>query len=95
VTAVSGATGRKTLEKREFSFETCPVCPWWSIRVVNGKIVRHERGLGYVPYELYRKIERFKPNDPEHTVKAQMKRNLCPASGKTMEEARFLAGFLE
>jgi hypothetical protein len=69
----------------------CPGCPI-GIRVSQGRIARHERGLGYVPYGLYHLLEKRHPEDSSMTVKAQAKRQLCPASGKTPEEARVVCG---
>lgn len=68
-------------------FDDCPCCPTWCIAVINGKIVRHEKGLGYVPYRLYHRIERKTGT----SIRDQMRKNLCLASGKTMEQARTLA----
>jgi len=68
-------------------YVTCPCCPCWGIAVINGRIVRHETGLGYVPYRLYHHIEKRTGT----SVRDQMRKNLCPASGKTIEQARALA----
>lgn len=64
-------------------YDECPCCSNWSVKVSNNTIVRHEKGLGYVPYRIYHKMEKT----PEG-VRAMAKRNLCPASGKSIEEAR-------
>jgi hypothetical protein len=66
------------------TYEDCPCCCNWSIAVIDGKIVRHERGLGYVPYRSYHRISK-KFGD---SVKSLMRDNLCAASGKTMKEAQ-------
>ena len=63
-------------------FISCPECVTASVRVQDGRIIRHERGLGYVPYRLYHKFHRRHPRNSRLTVKAQAKRNLCTASGK-------------
>jgi hypothetical protein len=66
--------------EKNFDYIECPECPT-GIRVTNGRIVRHEVGLGYVPYDLYHLFAKRHKNDPKMTVKAQAKRQLCPASG--------------
>ena len=70
-------------EPKKFSYEDCPCCNCCSIRVTNGKIARHEKGLGYVPYRFYHK----RAVKYGYSVKEQAKRDLCLASGLTMEEA--------
>lgn len=69
-------------------YDECPCCDNWSIAVINGRVVRHESGLGYVPYRLYHAFAKHYPNDESMSVKNQAKRQLCPASGKTIKEAR-------
>ena len=63
--------------KHKIEIEECPECGM-GITVINGKFVRHEKGLCYVPYDFYRKIERVHGT----SVKEQAKRNLCRGSGK-------------
>ena len=53
-------------------FRSCPSCGA-CVSVIQGKISRHERGLGYVPYRLYKGIEQRTGN----SVKDQAKKNLC------------------
>ena len=53
----------------------CPECEV-EISVLDGKIARHERGLAYIPYKLYKKIEKISGT----SVKEQAKRNLCLGS---------------
>ncbi len=55
----------------------CPECGQ-GIRVINGKIIRHEGGLAYVPYGLYRRISKINGT----SVKEQAKKNLCKSSGQ-------------
>ena len=55
----------------------CPECGQ-GVRVTNGKILRHEKGLAYVPYGLYKRIEKISGT----SVKEQAKGNLCSASGQ-------------
>ena len=62
----------------EKDIEICPICEATSVSVINGKMVRHERGLGYVPYRLYWKLA--KGNREE--MKRQARVNLCSCSGK-------------
>lgn len=57
-------------------YDNCPVCNA-CVLVTNGKIARHERGLGYTPYRLYHKIERITGT----SVKEQAKNNHCKGSG--------------
>jgi len=56
----------------------CPECGI-GISVINGKIARHEKGLAYIPYGLYKRIERI----TKKSIKEQAKSNLCSASGNT------------
>ena len=58
-------------------FISCPECNS-CISVINGKISRHERGLGYVPYRLYHKISKV----TGRSVKDLAKSSICEASGK-------------
>lgn len=58
-------------------YRQCPVCDSY-VAVINGKIARHEKGLSYVPYRLYHKIEKISGS----SVKQQAKNNLCKASGR-------------
>lgn len=62
----------------------CPCCNNWSIAVIDGKIVRHETGLGYIPYRFYHGVERRSGR----SVREQMQKNICHASGKTIDEAK-------
>lgn len=55
----------------------CPECNY-AIRLRNGIISRHERGLSYLPYRLYQKILIITGT----SIKEQAKNNLCKASGK-------------
>ncbi len=59
----------------------CPECGQ-GIRVINGKIARHERGLAYVPYKLYQKICKITGT----SVKEQARKNLCKGSGGSLSQ---------
>jgi len=63
----------------------CPECGQ-GVRVTNNKIARHERGLAYVPYKLYKNIFRITGT----SVKKQAKHNLCKCSGRVYEEAKII-----
>ena len=54
----------------------CPECGQ-GVRVTNGKIARHEKGLAYVPYGFYLRISKISGT----SVKEQTRNNLCKASG--------------
>jgi len=69
------------------NFIDCPCCNAGVIRVKNGKIDRHEQGLRFIPYRLYHALESKSPGNPRMTVHEQMLSNLCPASGKTEQQA--------
>ena len=58
-------------------YDNCPYCGI-ALRVTNNKFVRHERGLPYMPYKLYKAIERLTGTP----VKEQSKKNLCKGSEK-------------
>ncbi len=61
----------------EKEFRECPECDV-CISIINGKVSRHERGLGYIPYRLYHAFVRRKCGS---SVKEQAKANLCKGSG--------------
>jgi len=63
-------------------FVTCNGCGFTGVPCYDGILVRHERGLGYIPYRLYKKIER-KTGTP---VREQMRKSLCSWSGKSENE---------
>jgi hypothetical protein len=67
---------------RERDVISCPCCDV-DISIYNKKIPRHERGLRYVPYGLYHGFSRMSGS----FINDLARRNLCPASGKTIEEA--------
>ena len=71
--------------QQNLDYIACPECNCISIRVTDGKIARHESGLGYVPYRLYRALRKRHPDDPTMSIREQMKRNLCHASGRRIE----------
>ncbi len=61
---------------KEKEFRECPECGA-CISIINGKVSRHERGLGYNPYRLYHGMSR-RSGTP---VKELAKKNLCKGSG--------------
>ena len=65
----------------------CPVCGVGGIMVRQGKIPRHERGLCYMPYRLYKKFERH-GGTPLREI---MQKNKCLASNRTPKEAELIA----
>ncbi len=67
------------MTKREF--RECPECGV-CISIINGKVSRHEKGLGYTPYRLYHAFARKGGG----SVKEQAKKNLCKASGSDFSE---------
>lgn len=65
------------MEKPDKEFISCPGCGA-CVSVIDGRISRHEKGLGYVPYRLYHKIQKITGT----SVKEQAKANLCNLSDK-------------
>lgn len=57
-------------------YDECPECRHYVLST-NGKLARHEVGLGYTPYRLYKKLERISGT----SVKEQAKKNKCKGSG--------------
>lgn len=59
-------------KNNNWEYDTCPRCRA-CVRFNNGKMVAHERGLGYVPYRMYQKISRISGTP----VKELYKNNIC------------------
>lgn len=60
---------------KEFIIEECPECGK-GVPVKKGKFVLHEKRLAYMPYGLYKRIERITGS----SVKEQAKNNKCKGS---------------
>ena len=63
---------KRSKMKQEKEFINCPRCDA-CVSVINGKIARHERGLGYVPYKLYHRVSKKHGT----SVKELAKGSLC------------------
>ena len=57
---------------KNWEYDSCPRCGA-CVRFTEGKMVAHERGLGYVPYRLYQRILRISGT----SVKEQYQNNIC------------------
>lgn len=77
----------------KIEYVECPSCESWSIKSVDGKIVRHSRNLEFVDYEgahvaAKNQIKNGAKESESSIVKQLVKTSLCPASGKSVKDAR-------